>query len=104
MPGNRVWKLSVEGVIKQVTHATLTKVKHSDLAKLFQDPDKVDIEKDGSVFIDRDVSSFMIMINYLRNDCKISVTLDELHKKNLTEELDYWKASPYYHPIFLMLE
>ena len=101
---SRVWKLSVEGVIKQVTHATLTKVRHSDLAKMFEEYDKVETEKDGSVFIDRDIVSFMLVINYLRNDCRPLKQLNQEQIKCLEDELDFWKIPHLHHPTFIKLE
>ena len=102
--GNRIWKLNIGGDLKQVTHATLTMVPHSDLAKMFEDPDKVPTDETGSVFIDHDANAFMLVLNYLRNDCKASQALNDQQKALLAEELDFWKASPLCHPTFVKLE
>ena len=54
-----------EGLIK-VNYETLVKIPESKLAKTFTA--EITLQKDGSVYLDRNFDNFSRMIDFLRND------------------------------------
>jgi len=60
-------KLDAGGKIVKTTVENLTKVKGSKLAKMFEGIDKLPLNEDGAVFIDRDDVAFGDLIKQLRN-------------------------------------
>ena len=89
VPPTKVWKLNVEGTPISVSHETVTKVKDSDLAKIFEVPVKEN--NDEQLFFDRDYSKFKLMINYLRDGFKVPSSIDKVSLSNLEDELEHWK-------------
>ena len=64
------------------------------LSNYFQS-NKLTIDDDGRVFVDRDGKTFVAMINFLRNECLIAPAFDSEQEEKLFEiELFYWQI-PY---------
>lgn len=90
---DEIVKLNIGGTVEvQVAIRTLTADEHSRLAKLFSQGHRRHVLEDGSVFIDRDGETFLLVIQYLRDGKR---TLPEFRSdreyKMFLRELDYWK-------------
>lgn len=72
---NEILKLNVGGKHFVTTRTTLTSVKDSMMAKLFAGTADSEfappLEIDGEVFMDRNPAAFGILLDYLRDGCRL---------------------------------
>ena len=54
--------------------------------------------KTGKIFLDRNGEIFSFIIDFLRNDLKITTMIDEFKKGQFYFELEYWKLIDTYNP------
>lgn len=82
--------LDIGGMNKiTTTLSTLRKYPNSALATLFSGRHKLPYHN-GRIFIDRDGTSFQLMLQFLRNG-KIPPFLDQIQRECFFEELDFWQ-------------
>lgn len=77
------------------TRKILCQCKESRLSELFEDPEQImqlmEGEKDNGVFIDRDGSTFINLVNYLRSDRKEVPIFENTKDEHLFyRELQFW--------------
>ena len=87
---NTLVKLDVGGKSIKTTQRVLTMVKNSLLHLMFEDLSKLDYKPDGSVFLDRDGDIFLLVINYLRNNCQTINFKDQNQNNDFVDELAFW--------------
>jgi hypothetical protein len=84
-------RLNVGGTHKiTTTKATISRAEGSSLAAMFNGRHKLQMHK-GRVFIDRDGTSFTLLLTYLRNGRLPSFT-SKIQENAFYEELDYWQT------------
>ena len=76
--------LNIGGARFETCTQTLKKDPQSLLAKLFT-PDSPIVQQGNSVFIDRDVSHFKVILNYLRYDLDLNPAVLPRDRKQLLE-------------------
>lgn len=87
---NDILELDIGGMQKvTTTRSTLTKYPSSALAAMFSGRHKLPYHN-GKIFIDRDGTNFLLMLQYLRNG-KIPSFIDNSQRENFYEELDFWQ-------------
>ena len=70
---------------------TLTKVKNSKLAKFFAHPWNLKRLPDGTIFLDRDLTHFSNLLNFLRNDGMVPAFSNSVEKQMFMQELKFWE-------------
>ena len=68
----------------------LTKVPGSKLAQMFQETNKLFKNIDGVVFLDRNGTIFSYLIDWLRNNMKISEFGDKFTQNQFDLEIEFW--------------
>jgi len=89
--GKKVFTLDVGGQKFKVTQKTLCWDPESDLGKLFMDEKKVELEEDGTVFMDRNPVHFTLLLDYLRNQGEKTKLKDLDLSEFLNLELKFFK-------------
>lgn len=74
----------------QATRAVLTFVKGSTLEAMFSGRHPIATLDNGEYFIDRNPKIFTMVLDYLRNGCRIPPIEDTYKRQSFEMELDYW--------------
>jgi len=93
-------KLNVGGVLYKTSLTTLVKDPNSMLAVMFSGRFELQVDEDGSYFIDRDGELFRYILNYLRNGellCS-KVTLASV-KEQLLAEAQFYQLEDLIHQL-----
>lgn len=93
MAGDEIIELDIGGTHEmKVYRSTMCKVPASDLARFFH-PASIRNKKgnNGKVFLDRDGQTFQIVVQYLRNNLKMTGLVKPNQRENFEMELEFWK-------------
>lgn len=89
-------ELNVGGRHFITTLTTLLKDPDSMLSSMFSGRHRIETDREGRYFVDRDGEIFHIILEYLRND-ELSLTEDPILNSNLLREARYFQLSSLVH-------
>ena len=88
--GRDILRLNVGGQSMQASRSILTFVKGSTLEAMFSGRHPITTLDNGEHFIDRNPKIFTMILDYLRNGCRIPPIEDTYKRQSFEMELDYW--------------
>lgn len=71
----------------------MCEVKDSKLAAMFSGEYDIKPQEDGSYFLDRNPKVFALVLDYLRNGCRLPPAKDSFLQESFELELVFWQLS-----------